>query len=126
MNKHNALKLRLLEERGHACEALPYLPHECPGAQDMHEVIFDKNDVKGMPAERRRYIDSEFNCVLVCHQHHVDEGRTEAYTRACVQALVARFGLEAIRNYIFVAPFKVATPASRLAFWTKDESDDYS
>ena len=121
MNKREILKIRLLEERGYACEVLPYLPHDCQGAQDMHEAIYSRNDVRGLEADKRNYIHDARNVVLVCHQHHIDEGRTEAYTRACVQALVARYGLDAIRNYIFTAPFKVKTPGSQLAFWMRDE-----
>lgn len=123
MNKREALKNRVVEERGFACEVLPILWHDCPGAQDMHEAIYSRNDVRGLEPDKRNYINDERNVVLVCHEFHISDGRTEAYTRACVQALVARFGLDAIRSYIFLAPFKVATPASRLAFWMREEEE---
>jgi hypothetical protein len=124
VNKREALKRKLLEERGYLCEVLPYLPHECQGAQDMHEVIYNRNDVRGLEPAKRDYIVDTRNCVLVCHEHHVAEGRTEAYTRACVQALVDRHGLDEMRTYVFLAPFKTATLASRLVFWMADGGDD--
>jgi len=121
VNAREKLKMRLFEERGYACEVLPYLEHSCPGAQDMHEAIYSRGDVQGIKGKAHGYIDDERNVVLVCNHFHVTDGHTEAYTRACVRALVARYGLDEIRTYIFLAPFKIATPGSRLAFWMGED-----
>ena len=106
MNAREKLKHNLLITRQGMCEAQYISPHACEGGLGMHEVLYKRNDV---PKRQQDYLWEERNCVLLCHWAHMEWGQETDFNRRLALRLLARYGHEAMREYLMMAPFKVKT-----------------
>jgi len=106
VNPREKLKHNLLITRQGMCEAQYISPHACEGGLGMYEVLYKRNDV---PKRQQDYLWEERNCVLLCHKAHTEWGQETDFNRRLALRLLARYGQEAMREYLMMAPFKVKT-----------------
>ncbi len=100
----NELKARLLMEFPFCDVCGARLgPQNVP---DMHESIVPKRAAMGwQPKERRLLINHEYNCHLLCHGPCHEWAH--AHPREMVARKIARYGMDAIHEWIETLGFKV-------------------
>lgn len=78
---------------------------------DVHEGIVTKGDIRGWKLAQRTLIFTEYNCVLLDHQHHLSHPPSR---QAMWDLQVSRYGEEVMKEWYFGLPFRNGVPRR---FW---------
>jgi sarcosine oxidase delta subunit len=103
------LKVNLLMEQRRPTKNHGYIP-VCPYCQerkatDMHEALVKRSDVQSWPKEEQELIYVKENCIVLCHQCHMEHGQTQYMTKWFVEHRTTQgYDLEA---WLKSLPFKV-------------------
>ena len=106
MNQRNVLKQHLMLSRARITEdgvfpVCPWCNEPINGnGPDLHEAIISRGEARGNKALLEEVTTSPYNCVLVHHDEHIDEGDTRENDDKAILQLLEHYGVNLILHWL--------------------------
>ena len=68
---------------------------------DLHEAIISRGEARGNARLQQEILNSPFNCVLVHHSEHIDEGDTRENDDKAILQLLEHYGVNLILHWLY-------------------------
>lgn len=107
VNERNVLKQHLMLTRAEVtedgfCPVCPWCGDAITrNGPDLHEAIISRGEARGNHELLDEVINSPYNCVLVHHSEHIDEGDTRENDDKAILQLLEHYGVNVILHWLY-------------------------